>query len=133
MEIEEFDFEEIELLNMHMAMEHLNMASILGAEGRLDMDIREYSMALELDPNLYAVYVNRGKLFWRKGDGKRALEDFTNAIRLEPMVASAYLHRSDVYLDQGNGAAARQDYLRALELAPGDPEAIRRLKRLRGK
>ncbi len=128
MEIEEFDFEELELLNMHMAMDHLNMASIHGAEGRVDMAIREYSVALELDPNLYSGYVNRARLYWRKGDFRRALEDLTSAIRLEPMVPSTYLFRGDIHLGAGNREAARRDYLRALELDPSSAQVAQRLR-----
>ena len=128
MDMEGYDFEELELLNLHLAMDHLNMASIHGAEGRLDMAIREYSMALELDPNLYSGYVNRGKLFWRKGDIRRALEDLTDAIRLEPMVPSTYVYRGDVHLGAGNREAARRDYLRALELDPASPQVMQRLR-----
>lgn len=130
MENDEFIFEELELLNMHLAITHLNLASIHGAEGRIDAAILEYTKALEFDPNLYTVYLNRGKLYWRKGEHQRALEDFSRAIRLEPEVAAPYVWRGDILSAQGDLDAAREDYQRALELAPSNDEVLKRLRQI---
>jgi tetratricopeptide (TPR) repeat protein len=129
-DLEEFDldFEEIELLSLQLAITNLSLASIHGAEGRLDKAINEYSRALEFDPGLYAGYVSRGRLFLRKGEPRKALEDMSRAINLEPGVASTYLLRGDIHLEQGDSAAARRDYQTALQLAPTHPEVTRRME-----
>ncbi len=133
MDLEDFelDFEEIELLTLQLAITNLSLASIHGAEGRLDKAIKEYSKALEFDPGLYAGYVSRGRLFLRKGEPRKAIEDLSRAISLEPGVANTYLLRGDVFLEQGDSAAARRDYQTALELAPTNPEAVRRVESMR--
>lgn len=135
MDLEEFelDFEDIELLTLQLAITNLSLASIHGAEGRLDKAIKEYSKALEFDPGLYAGYVNRGRLFLRKGEPRKAIEDLSRAISLEPGVANTYLWRGDILLEQGDSAAARRDYQTALQLAPTNPEAVRRMESLKKK
>ena len=131
MEIEELDFEDIELLTLHLAITNLSLASIHGAEGKLDKAINEYSKALEFDPNLYAGYVSRANLFRRKGEPNKALADMSRAIHLEPEVPNTYLWRGDIYLEQGDKRAARQDYQTALQLSPKNPEAVRRMEMLK--
>jgi tetratricopeptide (TPR) repeat protein len=133
MDMEELDFEDIELLSLHLAITNLSLASIHGAEGKLDKAIMEYSRALEFDPNLYMGYVARGRLFRRKGEHHKALADLSRAIHLEPGVPGTYLWRGDIYLEQGDSTAARRDYQTALELAPANPEAVRRMKLLKGR
>ena len=132
MDIEELDFEDMELLSLHLAITNLSLASIHGAEGKLDKAIMEYSKALEFDPNLYMGYVARSRLFKRKGEPHKALADLSRAIHLEPAVPGTYLWRGDIYLEQGDSLAARRDYQTALQLAPANPEAVRRLKLLKG-
>jgi tetratricopeptide (TPR) repeat protein len=127
---EHFDMLDLEIINMNLAMTRLSLASIHAAEGKLDAAIDEYSKVLEVDPELYLVYFNRGKLFWRKGDRTRAMEDFSRAIRLEPTVAMTYICRGDILLEQGNCKAAEQDYAKALELSPGNQSVIERIKKL---
>ncbi len=129
----DFTKDELEVLNMHLAVSHLNLASIHSAEGRIDDAIFEYTKALEFDPNIYLVYVNRGRLLWKRGEFRQALEDFSRAINLEPRVPSTYVWRGDIHLAQGNKAEAEKDYLKALELSPSDAEISRRIENLRGK
>ncbi len=127
----EFAMEELEVLNMHLAVSHLNLASIHSAEGKIDDAIFEYTKALEFDPNIYLVYVNRGRLLWKRGEYKHALDDLSRAINLEPLIPSTYVWRGDVYLALGNREAAEKDYLKALELSPSDGEISKRIEKLR--
>lgn len=130
---DDFDLLDIEMLNMNLAITRLSLASIHAAEGRLDAAIDEYSKVLEFDPDLYLVYFNRGKLFWRKGDQQKAKEDFTRAIKLEPSLTMTYICRGDILFDQGEYDAAEKDYIRALELSPTSEVIIERMERLRRK
>jgi Tfp pilus assembly protein PilF len=130
---EQFDYIELELLNINLAVTRLSLASIHAAEGKLDAAISEYSKVLEFDPDMYLVYFNRGKLFWRKGDMRRAREDFNRAIMLEPGVAITYIYRGDICMHEGDYASARKDYRKALQISPANQAAIARLKKLRKK
>jgi tetratricopeptide (TPR) repeat protein len=127
---DDFDLIDLEMINMNLALTRLSLASIHAAEGKLDAAIEEYSEALEVDPELYLVYFNRGKLYWRKGEIAKAMADFTMAIRLEPGLAATYVCRGDVLFEQGEYKAAKQDYSKALELAPANKSIIERMDRL---
>ena len=130
---EEFDIMDIALMNINLAVTRMSLASIHAAEGKVDMAISEYTKVLEFDPDLYLVYLNRGKLFWRKGEQERAKEDFSRAIKLEPNVAITYVCRGDIFFDQGDLSSAREDYRKALELAPANEEVIKRMEKLQKK
>lgn len=130
---EDYDFLDVALFNMELAITRLSMASIHAAEGKLDAAIEEYTRVLEFDPDLYQVYFNRGKLFWRKGEEEKALRDLSRAIDLEPGTAITYIWRGDMLYARGDVNAARRDYIKALQLSPANQEVIRRLRRLRKK
>lgn len=130
---EDFDLFDVEIINLNLAITRMSLASIHAAEGKLDAAIDEYTKVLEFDPELYLVYFNRGKLFWRKGDRDKARDDFTRAIDLEPGVAITYVFRGDIFFSQGDISSARQDYSRALELSPANREIIKRLENLQKK
>ncbi|MFW6113492.1 MAG: tetratricopeptide repeat protein [Actinomycetota bacterium] len=128
---EDFDLIDITLINMHLAVTRLSLASIHAAEGKVDAAITEYTKVLEFDPDIYLVYLNRGKLFWRKGEPQRAMDDLSRAIKLEPEVAQTYMCRGDISFKEGDLNSAREDYGKALELSPANEAVIKRLRRLR--
>jgi tetratricopeptide (TPR) repeat protein len=96
----EFDFFDIEMFNINLALTRMSLASIHAAEGKLESAIEEYTMVLQFDPNLYLAYLNRGRLFWRKGEQQKAKDDLTKAINLEPKVAITYICRGDIFLNE---------------------------------
>jgi tetratricopeptide (TPR) repeat protein len=115
--------EELDYVTMHLVM-----ASIHEAEGKSEAAIVEYSEVCEYDAEIFQVYINRGALYLRLGQFRRALRDFERALVLEPRIASTYIRRGDVFLAAGEPARARQDYLRCLELAPENAVALERLR-----
>jgi tetratricopeptide (TPR) repeat protein len=127
---EQFDYIELELLNINLAVTRLSLASIHAAEGKLDAAISEYTKVLEFDPDMYLAYFNRGKLFMRKGDMHKAREDFNRAIMLEPGVAITYIYRGDICMREGDYTSARKDYSKALEISPANQAAVVRLEKL---
>lgn len=128
---EDYDIIDIALINMHLAVTRLSLASIHAAEGKVDAAITEYTKVLEFDPDIYLVYFNRGKLFLRKGEPKKAKDDFSRAIKLEPKVAATYICRGDIFFKEGDFSSAGDDYNKALELSPSNETVIKRLRRLR--
>ena len=46
--------------------------------------VRDYSRAIELDPNMYAAYVGRGRILSDNYQEEAAIADFTRAIALDP-------------------------------------------------
>ena len=122
---DEDSFPQISVVTMH-----LMMASIHEAEGKAEAAIVEYSEVCEYDPEIFQVYVNRGMLYSRLRQFKRAIRDFERARLLEPGVASTYLKLGDAYLAVGEAKLGEAAYLKCLELAPGNPVAIARLESL---
>ncbi len=119
---DEDNFPQISVVTMH-----LMMASIHEAEGKAEAAIVEYSEVCEYDPEIFHVYVNRGTLYSRLHQFKRAIRDFERASLLEPGVASTYLKLGDAYLAVNEADQAEAAYLKCLELAPGNPVATARL------
>lgn len=123
---DEDSFPQISVVTMH-----LMMASIHEAEGKAEAAIVEYSEVCEYDPEIFQVYVNRGILYSRLQQFKRAIRDFERASFLEPGVASTYLKLGDAYLAVNDMDRAEASYLRCLDLAPGNHAAMARLEALR--
>ncbi len=123
---DEDNFPQISVVTMH-----LMMASIHESEGKAEAAIVEYSEVCEYDPEIFQVYVNRGMLYSRLQQFKRAIRDFERARSLEPGVASTYLKLGDAYLAVDEMEQAEAAYLRCLDLAPDNHAAMARLASLR--
>ncbi len=123
---DEDNFPQISVVTMH-----LMMASIHESEGKPEAAIVEYSEVCEYDPEIFQVYVNRGTLYSRLQQFKRAIRDFERASFLEPGVASTYLKLGDAYLAVDEIDQAEASYLKCLDLAPGNHAAMARLETLR--
>ena len=93
-----------------------------GNEGNYKGAIAAYNKAIELNPDLVDVYINRGTAKGALGDFEGAIEDFNTAIRLNPEDVSAYNNRGNAKKALGNTKEAIADYNTAIQL---DPENIR--------
>ena len=78
--------------------------------------IVHYTEALELKPDFFEGYNNRGSVYADAGDFNRAIQDHNMAIKLKPDYASAYNNRGIVYYHIGDFDRAIQDYYKAIEL-----------------
>ncbi|PKL58702.1 MAG: hypothetical protein CVV33_10425 [Methanomicrobiales archaeon HGW-Methanomicrobiales-4] len=123
----EREAQELDYLTMHLVM-----ASIHESERKLETAIVEYTEVLEYDPEIFQVYVHRGRLYMRLGEFRRALLDFERAAILEPQIASTYIMCGDAFLAAGDAERAQQEYLKCLAMAPGNPVAAHRLESIGG-
>jgi tetratricopeptide (TPR) repeat protein/uncharacterized membrane protein YqjE len=73
---------------------------------------------LNLAPDAYLVYNNRGYAYKNKGDYVQAIRDYTKAIELKPDYALAHSNRGNVYFMKHDFGRAIHDYTRAIELQP---------------
>jgi tetratricopeptide (TPR) repeat protein len=81
-----------------------------------DSAIKEYSIAISQNPDLYDPYLNRGRLLHQMKKCNEAMNDFAAAILLMPERPEAYYARSYCYTEQGNRSLALQDVEKAISL-----------------
>jgi tetratricopeptide (TPR) repeat protein len=84
---------------------------------------RNYTHAIELDPEFAMAYVGRGNNYYDMGEYAKAECDYTRAIELNPEFAMAYINRGNNYYGMGKYTQAESDYTRAIELNPEFVEA----------
>lgn len=98
------------------AENHGDYANVLIQEGKVDSALSEYNTAVLLNPELYVVRLNRGKLFKNANRWEEAFSDLNKAVALNPSVAETYYLRSYCFAQKGDKAAALQDVEKALSL-----------------
>jgi serine/threonine protein kinase len=97
---------------------------------RFDKAIETYTLAIELNPSDYAIYINRGAAYHANGEPQKAINDYNKSIELNPYHFSAYNNRGAAYEDIGNIEQAVADFRKALELEPENKQAKDNLKRV---
>ncbi|HEX8735340.1 MAG TPA: protein kinase [Pyrinomonadaceae bacterium] len=100
------------------------------ARRKFDKAIETYTLAIELNPNDFAIYINRGASYHATGEYQKAIADYTKAVELNPYHFSAYNNRGAAYEDIGNIEQAVADYRKALELDAENKLAKDNLKRI---
>ncbi len=80
--------------------------------------VRDYTRAIELDPNRVRFYAGRAWSFVHIENWGSAIEDYTRAIELEPDNPEFWLSRGDVYGRIGDLGPAIADINHAIELQP---------------
>jgi tetratricopeptide (TPR) repeat protein len=92
---------------------------------------RDFNKAIEIDPNYYEPYLNRGILFQKQAAGQQtqprraeliylAKRDYLTAIALKPDIPEAFFNMANLLLQQARFNSAIEYYNRAVSL---DPEA----------
>ena len=64
-------------------------ALLTGTKEIFDKAIRDYSMAIKLEPKTAEAYSNRGNAYGEKGDFNRAIQDYNKLVELDPRNAKA--------------------------------------------
>ncbi|HEY2883365.1 MAG TPA: tetratricopeptide repeat protein [Pirellulales bacterium] len=100
--------------------------------------LKDFELAMRLDPTLWKAIQNHGVSKASLGDTKDALDDFNAVIKANPKYANAWYNRGELKYEEGDFNGAVQDYNQALMLEPGDPgfynsrgHALYRLQRFR--
>jgi serine/threonine protein kinase len=97
---------------------------------KYDKAIENYTLAIELNPNEFGLYNNRGAALYATGEFRKAIADYTKALELNPYHFSAYNNRGVAYENVGEIEQALADYRKALELDPENKLAKSNLKRI---
>ena len=82
-----------------------------------------FRKALEIDPRLTRVLIDRGVLFVKNGRFDAAAEDFEQALRIKPDHEVAHTNLGVVYWSQGRTAEAETHLREALRVQPHSAEA----------
>ena len=93
-----------------MAGTLLYEAGLHRSKGELDQAIVAFSQALELMPDSFSAFNNRGLTFLEKGAYEDAVADFTSAARLRSDRAFVYTNRATAYQKLGRLEHAIADY-----------------------
>ena len=87
--------------------------------------IEFFSKAIELEPNDFIYYHQRGQAYYKLKKYKKALCDFNKVIELNPEYAEAYLNRRLVKLKLKDFKGAKKDTEFILKNAPNYVNAIK--------
>lgn len=95
---------------------HMQRAAINYDLGNIDKTVSEITYCMNLYPNYYGFYNQRGWFYYLMGKYEEALEDYTTAITLEPKDPSLYMHRGRTLLKLDDPKAAKKDFQKVMEL-----------------
>ena len=65
-----------------LARSYGNRGNAYASKGEFDTAIKDYTKAIELNPNYAEAYYNRGNAYYKKGEFDTAIKDYTKAIEL---------------------------------------------------
>ena len=109
----------------HKAYEEFYRGFSAGDKGDLDKAIRHYNKAIELKPDFFGAYNDRGIIYTKKGDFDNAIKDLNKAIALNPNLTEAYNNRGIAYNRKGEIDTAIHNYSKAIELSPNNAKAYK--------
>ncbi len=90
------------------------------AFARRDFDeaLKDYAMALEIEPTNYTAALFTGNTYDKKNDFTKAGEWYERAMRLDPNIETAYRYYADMLAKQGDMAKARSMLIQAAVAEP---------------
>lgn len=89
-------------------------------EGRYEESLPGFGRCIEMDPENYEYYYNRGVAYYQMDDFIHALADFNRTIELNPDYPTVYFTRGYTRCQTGAREAGIQDLTKAIELNPSD-------------
>ena len=103
----------------------LNLQGVAKANaGELRSAAKLFTRSLRLWSQNSDAYLNRGKVYFIKGNQKQAWRDIARAIKSNPDSAEAYLVRGMIRRNNGYFSKALGDFNKALELDPNNLDVL---------
>src|SRR4030095_1458039 len=90
----------------------------LFSQGKMDGALKNYQMALELDPQLYHAALFSGDVYMQKEDFASAELWYKKAIAINPSKETAYRYSATPWMKQGKTQEARDRYIEAFITEP---------------
>ena len=107
----------------HKAYEALYRGLSAVDKGDFDKAIKDFTTTIEIKPDFFGAYNNRGIAYRRKGDFDTAIQNYDKAIEIKPDYAEAYNNRGIAYGEKRDFDTAIQNYDKAIEIKPRLAEA----------
>jgi tetratricopeptide (TPR) repeat protein len=99
---------------------HFLLGSAHRVEGKLDVAVGEFALAVSLDPDDVYYRLRLGDAYRVVGRFDDAVAQYDEITRLDPSYAVAYSRRASIYRAQGRLAEAVEEYQMAVQLWPED-------------
>ena len=109
---------------------HSNYGNFFDMIHNFDSSLKEYTLSIEQNPDMYASYLNRARLLQRHNRCNDAYKDFARAIEADPQIGEIYYSRSFCYAQSGQKQLALKDVeqARSLGFSQIDPAYYQSLK-----
>lgn len=103
---------------------HNDLGNLYARQGWDALALKEYSIAVGHDPDLYVAWTNRGTLYSKAGDLDKAARAFQTAVDIQPLAALAHYNLGVVRERLGDYDGALESYKTAVTFDPRllDPE-----------
>jgi len=113
--------EAIRLSNIAISLQDTSTAYIYRAFARNILDdksgaVRDYTNALQIDPNNKDAFLNRGLIKSSQGNRLGAIIDFDRAIQIDPSDGKSFDARAYALMELGRDKDACRDYMKAVFL-----------------
>ncbi|GIH97246.1 tetratricopeptide repeat protein [Planobispora siamensis] len=108
---------------LHRAVLRYNRAQVLGAMGRLEESLDDYTAVVALDPDFPEHHFNVGNILRRLHREEEAIAAYERALRLSPPFPEAYYNLGDARLELGDVRGALADFGYTIELDPAHVDA----------
>jgi tetratricopeptide (TPR) repeat protein len=90
----------------------------------LDQALRDFTRAIELEPNAARYYQARASTHMDMGQPDLALDDVAHATQLNPEDSGTWVDQGWAHLETGDFQGALRDFDRALQIDPDNPHVI---------
>jgi tetratricopeptide (TPR) repeat protein len=80
--------------------------------------VLEYTLAIELSPNIAVAFSCRGDAYSRLGKVEKAMKDYNRSTQLDPTAIVNYYRRGNLYYSAKNYLQALAEYSYTIELQP---------------
>jgi protein O-mannosyl-transferase len=107
---------------LFLSIPFYNRGATYADQGKPDMAIEDFTMAIYLNPINFAAYYLRGAVYASKGMYEHALEDFNTSLYLNPGVPDVHYSRAAVLMRLLRYKEALYDLNEAIRLSP-EPHA----------
>jgi tetratricopeptide (TPR) repeat protein len=108
----------LERHRLHRSVLLYNIAQVNMSNRSYAEAVRNYTAAIEMDPNYSEYFNERGSVFLRMGRFEEAVADYRHAIELSPPYREVWTNLGQAYRQMGRWEDAAAAYSKALELDP---------------